>query len=232
MLDDALVLDTWSAGAGAPSPVGPLLALARPELGARERGELAGDQANGAFVATLAALGEHTLDTLATCPGCGAPVEIAVPLDALPAAPPDGPAAPGAVTVGAATLSYRVPSVADLAAAHACPDADAAEALLVTRTLGPGVDPALLAGAAAAIDGRHPLLAPRVDVRCGACDAGFTAGLDLAEAAWAGLAAAAARLLDEVAYLARAYGWSEAEVLAVPPARRARYRQLVDDGIV
>jgi hypothetical protein len=232
MLDDALVLDTWSGGAGASSPVGPLLALARPDLDARAREELAGDRANGAFVDALVALGRRTLDTLVACPRCGGAVEIEVPLDALPAAPPEDPAAPPAVTVGSATVAYRLPSVADLAAARSCPDAEAAEALLVARTVGTGVDPAVLAEVTAAIDERHPLLAPRVEVRCAACDATFVAGIDLAGAAWTCLASVAAELLEEVAVLARAYGWSEAEVLAVPRARRARYRQLVDDGIV
>jgi hypothetical protein len=36
--------------------------------------------------------------------------------------------------------------------------------------------------------------------------------------------------LDDVVVLARAYGWSEADVLAVPADRRALYRRAAEEG--
>jgi hypothetical protein len=44
---------------------------------------------------------------------------------------------------------------------------------------------------------------------------------------WMRLQLAAERLLLDVDALARAYGWSEAQVLALPPLRRAAYLQMV-----
>ena len=230
MLDDTLVLDTWSSGSGRTSPVLSLLALARPELDAARRGDLAGDEANRSLLDAMAELGEHSLDTLVACPRCDEPNEVVLPLDVLRAAV-DGPST-GSVAVGGTTVPYRVPSVADLEAARRCTDADAAERLLVDRCTGGEVDRSALAAVAAEIDERHPLLAPRVEVRCVSCAAAFDAGLDVAVVAGASVAAAATRLVDEVAHLARAYGWSEAEVLAVPRARRAVYRRLIDDGLL
>ena len=51
--------------------------------------------------------------------------------------------------------------------------------------------------------------------------------IDIAPALWAEVQAAAERSLLEVDALAREYGWSEAEVMALPHARRAAYLQLV-----
>jgi hypothetical protein len=230
MLDDARVLETWSSGVGSSSPAEAVLALARPDLDPIDRRDLAADEANRSFVATIRALGEPVLDTLVACSGCGERIEIDVPFDALPEAPAD--VGPLEVIVGSRRLAYRVPTVGDLDDARRCADAGSAEALLVERCLGRDVDPELAAGAADAIDERHPFLAPRVGARCPACDMTFTAPLDLADLAWAALARTATQLVDDIAHLARAYGWSEAEALAVPRARRELYRQLVDDGLV
>jgi hypothetical protein len=53
------------------------------------------------------------------------------------------------------------------------------------------------------------------------------ATLDPAEFLWAAAEAQARRLLLEVDALARAYGWREPDVLALPPARRRAYLELV-----
>jgi hypothetical protein len=52
--------------------------------------------------------------------------------------------------------------------------------------------------------------------------------VDVAALTLARLAAVQRRTIEEVHVLARRYHWSEAEVLAVPPRRRARYLALLD----
>ena len=54
--------------------------------------------------------------------------------------------------------------------------------------------------------------------------------LDVGEALTAELQRAAERTLIEVDALARADGWTEAEVLQLSPVRRAAYLQLVEAG--
>jgi hypothetical protein len=61
---------------------------------------------------------------------------------------------------------------------------------------------------------------------CPDCGHAWQAVIDIAPALWAEVQAAAERSLLEVDALAREYGWSEAEVLALPHARRAAYLQL------
>ena len=61
---------------------------------------------------------------------------------------------------------------------------------------------------------------------CPHCATPWTAALDLGELLWRKLRDAAERLLLDVDALARAYGWSEPEVLALSPLRRAAYLQM------
>jgi hypothetical protein len=55
-----------------------------------------------------------------------------------------------------------------------------------------------------------------------------TTQLDTAALLWDEITARAGALLHEVHRLASAYGWSEAQILALSPARRARYLALVE----
>lgn len=61
---------------------------------------------------------------------------------------------------------------------------------------------------------------------CPACGHRFTAWLD-AFALFAARAGAGGGILAQIDRLARAYGWSEADILCLPSARRARYCTMV-----
>ena len=64
-------------------------------------------------------------------------------------------------------------------------------------------------------------------VVCPECGAVFDATLDPAAVLWERICADAPRLLGEVAALARAFGWSESQILALSDARRDAYLDLV-----
>jgi hypothetical protein len=64
-------------------------------------------------------------------------------------------------------------------------------------------------------------------VACPECHARWEAPLDLAQLVWQKVQASAERLLFDVDVLARAYGWTEAEVLRLSPLRRSAYLQIV-----
>jgi hypothetical protein len=80
--------------------------------------------------------------------------------------------------------------------------------------------PALLA------DG-DPLAEVILDMRCAACGHSWSLLFDIASFFWAEIEALAARLMTEVDALARAYGWREADILAMDGARRAAYLDMV-----
>jgi hypothetical protein len=60
-------------------------------------------------------------------------------------------------------------------------------------------------------------------VRCEACGHEGSAQLDAGELLWDEIDARAHALLGEVHQLARAYGWTESEILGLSAARRAAY---------
>lgn len=62
---------------------------------------------------------------------------------------------------------------------------------------------------------------------CPQCATHWEAPLDVGQMLWQKVRAAAERVLLDIDMLARAYGWSEHEVLQLSPSRRAAYLQMV-----
>ena len=74
-----------------------------------------------------------------------------------------------------------------------------------------------------ALDALDPDGDPVLQMSCAHCNHDWSARFDIADFLWHEIAVLGRRLLDEVDVLARAYGWTEAEVLALSPARRRHY---------
>jgi len=74
---------------------------------------------------------------------------------------------------------------------------------------------------------------PQGDVRlnlvCGMCKRQWEALFDIASFFWAEVHAWAIRLMRDVHSLAKAYGWHEAEILALSPWRRQRYLEMLSE---
>ncbi|MEO5658407.1 MAG: hypothetical protein ABIQ90_01240 [Polaromonas sp.] len=64
-------------------------------------------------------------------------------------------------------------------------------------------------------------------LECPQCATHWQAPLDLGEVLWHKVRAAAEQVLLDIDALARAYGWTEREVLRLKPLRRAAYLQMV-----
>ncbi len=176
------------------------------------------------------------------CPHCSEVSEFAIDCDALARTllPADDAGQPQRLEAQGWHIEFRLPTAADLraAASLATDDDGFVQALLqrcVTRCeQGKGVPCApqeLPAPVAAALSQRMEELEPgasvRFDLSCPHCAQSWLAPMDVGGVLWSELQARAERLLLEVDALARAYGWSETEVLALSPLRRAAYLQLV-----
>jgi len=162
---------------------------------------------------------------------CGAAFEFALPLAALPqAASVSDP-----VTIelsGGRTIRLRLPTGDDLRrwrAAHPASRAEAVGLMLATLLLEGDAGPADEAELSAALAELDPMVDFTVECPCPACGASNEVVLDLEALALSRLAARQTALLLQVHRCARHYGWTEAQVLAVPPARRARYLALIED---
>lgn len=128
-------------------------------------------------------------------------------------------------------LSLRPPTGFDLQRWRQARPADRGSALQLMlhdlasgQELGPD-DEALLAETLAEKD---PLVALRVEAHCPACGQVQDVAVDLEGLVLSRFAARQRALLSEVHQLARHYGWTEDQVLAVPRRRRAEYLALID----
>ncbi|HMO47491.1 MAG TPA: hypothetical protein PKB14_15850 [Rubrivivax sp.] len=164
------------------------------------------------------------------CAACAAPFEIELAhaaLAGLAQAPPQLQVARD----GAEPLTLRLPTGDDLRAWQALQPAarDAARRAMLARLAVAGTPlPGDEAAAAAALAQADPLVSFSVACACPCCGVAAEPEIDLEGLALQRLAARQRGLLHEVHALASHYGWTEAEVLAVPPARRAKYLELIE----
>jgi len=177
------------------------------------------------------------LEAVARCPGCGEPLDVELDTRELRAGAGTG-AAEGELSHGGLELRFRLLDSLDLLAAERCGGVGEARRRLAERCLiaarREGVpvaaadlaeeDVAALAEALAAADPGAELL---LELRCPACGSDWGEILDVASFVWAEMEVQARQLLREVHVLARAYGWREADVLALSPRRRRLYLEMV-----
>ncbi len=108
-------------------------------------------------------------------------------------------------------------------------DAECPERSLVARALmcdENDLDDVAIANVESAIEALDPGAAVSFALVCPTCARAWRAPVDVCEAVWREIRAAAEKLILEVDALAREYGWRESDVLALSPARRAAYLQL------
>src|SRR5690349_12316027 len=171
----------------------------------------------------------------ACCPGCGEKLEFDFDLGDVRTAPPADPSAPLAVVHDGYLVRARPPTVGDLAAAERDP-ATAREALLARCVLDARRDGErisagdLPAEVVARLGERLAEADPQAEVRlalsCPECDRSWSTAFDIVTFLWHELDTWARRLLGEVHALASAYGWAEADILAMSPLRRSLYLRM------
>jgi hypothetical protein len=190
------------------------------------------------------------LASVARCPGCAVALEFTVPIADLRAGPPDDESSSTASRVFRATLhpvgpdgpaahvTYRLPSGSDLIALQDIAEPAAFRLALAERCISEAtcggaavatgdLSDDVLAALAAEIIAHDPQAEVLLDLTCPACGARWQTVFDIATYFWTELAAEAKRLMREVDALARAYGWREADILALSPGRRQAYLELV-----
>lgn len=241
------LLDLWDQALGL-GPVERARVLAGAGAGADDDGarRLTLGEANAALLRLRAAVAGPTMEAVAGCPACGETVEWTLAVADLLAL--DGGPRPGPVPIEVAGwhVRWHAPTLADLRAPvpsdplgagiepgtallNRCvehvkdPDGRPAD----VAALPPAVRTAL-AGALEAVD---PLAEISADLACPRCGTAFVSDVDVASFVWAEVDVRARRLLADVATLARAYGWTEPEVLALSQARRAAYLRLATEGL-
>lgn len=193
---------------------------------------------NASLVELHARLFGCEIELLSHCPACGTVAQFAADCEALAARirPRLDNTAPHRLEAQGHVIEFRLPDSADLAIASG-DDEDFAQLLLdrcvLACTRKGNTVPAreLPAPVLDALSQHMETLDPGAAVSfaldCPQCAIRWQAPLDVGEMVWQKVQAAAERLLLDVDVLARAYGWTEREVLRLNPLRRAAYLQMV-----
>jgi hypothetical protein len=239
-LSPAGLLEVWDRGARL-HPGDRALLLLRAALPGRERGALAAlplAERDRLLLRVHAATAGPELAAFVQCPACAERLELSLDADAIAPAEPVPAGAAWTAEGGGVRMRFRLPDSRDLAAAAGCASVDEARRVLAARCVTEAVDAdgAPVAGlsdaALEALSARMDAVAPATDVslslRCPACATAWDAPLDVAAFVWTEVAARARRLLREVDAIARVYHWREAEILALPAARRRAYLALAE----
>lgn len=176
------------------------------------------------------------VEALTECPRCEARVEIDFRIGDLGV---DDPAEipPEAVVVGEYAVRWRLPTWGDLAALEGDPPPAGRERLRdlcldEVRRGGRPVPvhecpPDVVAHVGDAMVACDPFADVRFETTCPECGAAWRPRFDIGRYLWRELDAWARRLLRDVHALASTYGWNEREILALAPARRRAYLELV-----
>jgi hypothetical protein len=177
----------------------------------------------------------------ADCPACGGLVELQFTAADIRAEPPGAGGGVFTLQTAGHELRFRLPNSLDLAEISAAPVAAAADPVqsllqrcLLSARKGEGTVTAcrLPAEVIQAVSQKMAEADPQGDVQlalsCPHCAHCWRAPLDIVSFLWSELNAWATRLLRDVHALASAYGWREADILAMNPQRRQTYLELIE----
>lgn len=233
------ILAVWEAG----QPQHPLdraltiLAAASPGASRDQLADLSVGERDARLLQLRARVFGAHAEGFAECPECAARIEFPVDTAAF-TQPPKGRTSASPVKASAEheielagkRVRFRLPNSRDLADVVTAPDNTQALHCLIERCIFPH-DGDLPNDALEAV-GRVMLTADpqseiTLDLTCPACGHRWELLFDIAEFFWAEISARAQRLLREIDALARAYGWTEREILDLPARRRQSYLELV-----
>ncbi|MDB6084918.1 MAG: hypothetical protein JWN43_2799 [Gammaproteobacteria bacterium] len=225
------VLALWERGASrhALDRSALMCAWARPDLPVDAIADLPLGEITVILLRTRAACFGEQIRGHVDCEDCGQRLELTVSVGEL-LQPTAGSASR---EVSAAGIRCRVPCLRDLAAVASEGDVEHAARQMLARLLDNGGDdiPAMSEMTVREIEDALEKADPNADlafeVRCDVCGHLGVAQLDAGELLWDEIDVRARGLLAEVHLLARAYGWTEREILGLSAKRRASYLSMV-----
>lgn len=203
-----------------------LFALAEPDTPVSQLADLPLSRRNAALMALYQESFGTQLAAWVDCEACGERMEFATDTAGL-SRPVEGE--PDMIEVG--ELRFHRPTSRHLARLTQADSPEAATLQLLRECAeSPEALPqddkglaSLLEAVEAAMEAADPWADISVGVRCPACNHEGSAVLDMSDIIWEEIDSRAQSLLDDIHILARSYGWSEPEILALSDIRRAAY---------
>jgi hypothetical protein len=208
-----------------------LLAAAYPELSRDELADLPIGERDARLLRLRILMFGGAAAGTSECPQCGERVEFSLDTHTLA---DTGELAETAreVEVNGTCVRFRLPTSRNLADAVAAPDQSRGVRRLIERCV---IEPRLpeelsdhvveaLSHAMAKVDPQAELI---ISLGCPNCGKHWELLFDIAPFFWNEIAALAQRLVYEIDALARAYGWTEREILSLPAQRRRTYLEML-----
>ena len=225
---DQALLELWERVDSAPAAARPAtlldgLRLFTGQTGAEPAETLPIGRRDRALIDLRARLFGSDMHCATDCPECGDRIELSFDLGALQPAPVRETVQ---VTSNGSEIRLRPPTTRDILGVLAVPAEARATTLVQHCSLDPLPDPIppkLIEDASAALAEADPDADIELATACPSCGSDHALTFDIGTCLWDDLASAARRLLREVHHLATAYGWNEADILAVPRRRRLEY---------
>jgi hypothetical protein len=231
------LLSLWERGASWHAIDQALLVLRHllPECSYDELAALSLGQRDGLLLQAHRQVFGDRLDAYAECPQCQERLEFSLSCALLASKAMPSETRAKTVTVQGARFNLRSPNSRDAAAAAAGQDLNTAKEILLRRCVAPTdgsmQDLEVLAEStvnaiAAELASMDPAAETLLDLSCPVCGHIWQEVFEIMTFLWTEIRARARRLLQEVDALARAYGWLEADILAMSETRRGLYLQM------
>lgn len=228
-LSPETILDVWEAGRQQHEldRALTLLAAARPGVSRDELADLTIGERDAQLLRLRTTMFGGSADGTSECPQCKERVEFS--LDTRTLADTRAFAEPAhQVEVDGTSVRFRLPNSRDLAEAVTATDQSCGVRRLIERCV---VEPRMLeelsgdvvealSDAMAKADPRAEII---LSLGCPNCGGNWELLFDVGNFFWNEIATQAQRLVYEVDALARAYGWTEREILSLPAQRRRTY---------
>jgi len=239
-LSTAELMAVWEFAVGQPAAHRALtfLAAAAPdEAAARETAQLSLGESDALLLAWREVIFGPQLPALASCPACAEKLELSLETAALRIAPEMPPEQVFGLSLGEWQVRFRLPTNLDIASLELEADDETRRrqllACCVIEAHRPGapvapeaLPPEVVAAIAARMAEADPQAELQLTLTCPECAHQWASALDVVSFLWSEINAWAVRILNEVHILASAYGWREADILALSLARRAAYLDL------
>lgn len=238
-LEAAELLKVWERGLGAAPAraVMPLLSAACPEISPQQLSRLTIGERDGLLLSQREWVFGPQLEAFDPCPACGERLEFTLTVQSLRAVPAVtdasglGQGTTLSIEVGDYQVEFRPPTVGDIQEAANLRELLERCVISSTRAGEPAAVDQLPAQVVEAINQAMAAADPQgeteLGLSCPACRHQWTATFDIAAFLWEELNAWAQQTLLEVHQLATAYGWSEADILALSPERRKAYLAMI-----
>jgi hypothetical protein len=235
------LLSAWERGRAEPQVIGSTLTL----LGVAFAGitpcsvtELSIGERDALLLRLQEELFGGHVRALARCAGCGERVELSFDLSDVRI--PTTPKAAGRLTVSWEhyEVEFRLPNCRDLLVLGEPEDIENKRMRLLERIVhraqcsgrrvaAQELPEELVSAMETEMQAADPQAEVNLRLRCQSCGHEWSALFDAGSFLWKEVDAWAIRLLQEVHLLARAYGWREADILAMTPWRRHAYLEML-----